>query len=192
MGERIGVLQWGFYCVVALTALPSMTHGESYQTFSMECGGTVDLSNTEAAFLSYSYEPGQDCTATFTGASGKKFLLHFVTLDLGPDDTCDDQELRIYDGEQASGDLLASVCGNEQEDVTTSSNVVTLRLTSGDSASGDFRIQYTMFYDSEGDACQESDDFRCDDGKCIRSELRQDGYCNCPGSADEPDGCEGK
>ncbi|XP_035694333.1 uncharacterized protein LOC118428397 [Branchiostoma floridae] len=195
MGEslRIRRWQWGFYCVVAmLTVLPPMTHGDRYQTFSMECGGTVELGDTEAGYVSYSYDPGQDCTVTFTGASGKKFLLHFVTLDMGPDDSCDDQELRIYDGEQASGDLLASVCGSEQEglDVTTSTNFVTLRLTSGDSASGDLRIKYTMFYDSAGDVCRESDDFRCDDGKCIRSELRQDGYCNCPGGVDEPDGCE--
>eukprot|EP00058_Branchiostoma_floridae_P021567 XP_002607057.1 hypothetical protein BRAFLDRAFT_68161 [Branchiostoma floridae] len=162
MGEslRIRRWQWGFYCVVAmLTVLPPMTHGDRYQTFSMECGGTVELGDTEAGYVSYSYDPGQDCTVTFTGASGKKFLLHFVTLDMGPDDSCDDQELRIYDGEQASGDLLASVCGSEQEglDVTTSTNFVTLRLTSGDSASGDLRIKYTMFYDSAAEGEDVSD-----------------------------------
>ncbi|XP_072051829.1 uncharacterized protein [Amphiura filiformis] len=161
--------------------------------------GKASVIESGTSFSNTYYGENLNCEVTLSTTAGRKILLTWLSYDVepgvgGPYGPCDDT-LMIYNGPSASGatlntencgTYLSSVDGFRYETIASTSNKITLLLTSNDfSFLNDFKFIATSF--STADTCA-SDEFRCDNGRCISETLTYDTYLdyddNCGDNSD--------
>ncbi|XP_078696446.1 uncharacterized protein LOC144924760 [Branchiostoma floridae x Branchiostoma belcheri] len=131
--------------------------GYDYQTdyMSGNCGSTISLS--DSGFISWSYSGdygnNEDCTVVFfTDNPNTVISLQFLQVDI---ESCIDH-LYIYDGAYITTSFVTAnedICNNNNipSEFISTTNYITLRLTSDGSEGGTFRLLYTKYL-RKGDA----------------------------------------
>ncbi|XP_046583579.1 abnormal cell migration protein 13-like [Haliotis rubra] len=181
------------YMLICLAALYScVSRGTATMTYTMDsyCGNTVDMddSNLDSMKLrltySSKYRSNMDCKMRIKTRSGQRLSFKFLDMDIAKIFTCDDY-LEIRDGSSSSSSVLGyRMCGETiPSSLSTSGRNAFLRFKSNSYKEDDgFTILVTSF---NTDTKCNSDEFSCDNGRCIDQSLYCDSYDNCGDDSDD-------
>ncbi|XP_022084129.1 CUB and sushi domain-containing protein 3-like [Acanthaster planci] len=147
------------------------------------CSQTISVGREELlpSQASYLYPNELDCTTTLETDNGKRLLLRVYLLEIGD---CSADYVDVYDGPSETSHKLAVLCGSRQvDDIVSSGRAVTLRFKTDSSVEyRGFVISFTSF--REQGPCS-SDEFRCDNHRCIDDSLAFNLFDNCGDNSDE-------
>ncbi|XP_037659800.1 CUB and zona pellucida-like domain-containing protein 1 [Choloepus didactylus] len=123
-------------CLAELNSTES--EGKSSCTASL---GGANLGEAHKALI-LQLNPNENCTWTIERPENKSIRIIFSHFQLDPDGSCEDEYIKVFDGDSAGGPLLGRVCSkNDYVPVfESSSNTLTFQIVT-DAA----RIQRTVF-----------------------------------------------
>ncbi|XP_038067677.1 low-density lipoprotein receptor-related protein 12-like [Patiria miniata] len=157
-----------------------------------KCGETIQAGRSGGQMdsqLSMYYANDFDCTVTITADIGRQILLTFDRVDIegtpSGDSGCDGDYLEVYEGTSTILSPVQVICGMYASDIVSSLNSVTLRFkTDSSSIEEGFLLSYTSFKSPGLTSC-DSDEFECDNDRCIDATLKNNFNDNCGDNSDE-------
>ncbi|XP_061188707.1 uncharacterized protein LOC133196875, partial [Saccostrea echinata] len=180
--------------IVYLLSLPKVLCGKKY-AMDEECGRTIKMdgrifhmANIRQTFRK-NYAINSNCQLIFETMESYRFIIVFKRLDIEFEPLCDDDNLQIFDGNTTSHPIVkglpSRICGKERPpgSYVSKGNKILMAFRSDfyDVRDG-FEIILTTFRKAP---CEEDEEFKCRNGRCISSLLQCDGINNCGDYSDE-------
>ncbi|XP_022084128.1 low-density lipoprotein receptor-related protein 12-like isoform X2 [Acanthaster planci] len=164
--------------------------GNAYKHMSEQCGGTINAGRSGGNLDSQSrvyYDNNVNCTVVITADIGRQILLTFSTVDIKGGQGCKEDYLQVYEGKSVDvSSTLRVICGNDDADIVSSTNAVTLKFKTDSSSKGKgFYTTYTSFKRIEDFMSCDSDEFECNNKRCIDKNLKNNNFDNCGDYSDE-------
>lgn len=161
----------------------------SYFYMDQYCGQNIDLDNYDQIRLKLtsrsSFEPDMNCQVTIGTAFSDQMMLYFKSLDIEKDFTCSSDYLEMHDGLSMGDPYIGGsrLCGNTPPNrvFTTSGRFLTMwfRSDSSQQYSG-FDMVITSYHTG---SCG-SEEFNCNNGRCIDNSLKCNDYNSCGDNSD--------
>ncbi|XP_076325108.1 neuropilin and tolloid-like protein 1 [Tachypleus tridentatus] len=180
----------GFRAIYKFVSIKNFDRPPAEECIFYKGGSDGFISNKDITENMFNYslkwnEP-LDCTWFIEIYTGWKMYLTFQKYNLAQPNNCDLNYIDIY-GESLSVEArLDRFCGTATEPQRSDTNIMHVRyFAESEALDGSFTILYTGFRESE--QCDESEEFSCGDGTCIKKSLKCNGHFNCKYRYDEED-----
>ncbi|XP_033625942.1 abnormal cell migration protein 13-like [Asterias rubens] len=158
----------------------------SIEYLTNECNDVLYVGDGGGTLVSQSglnYASNVDCTVIVQASLGRRILLTFEKFDTEGSGfgTCFTDYLEVFDSDMSS---IRRLCGTAVPgDITSVNNSLILQFTTDSSIDRTgFSFAYTSFHTG---FCS-SNEFTCNNGRCIDSDLENNQYDNCGDASDEP------